>query len=220
MSAARLPLRVLLVDDQPLIRAGLRLTLQHHFPELRLHEAGGATEALARISALTPELVLLDVNLPGVNGLDLARQIRATPRPSKVLMVAADVDPWTVHAALGAGASGFIAKSQPADLVVQAIQAVLNGDRFLCPEAQSALARAEAHGEADVKTPGPAVLSPREREVLRYLAHGENTKQVAALLQISPKTVETHRQHIARKLGLHSVAALVRYAIRHNLVGA
>jgi DNA-binding NarL/FixJ family response regulator len=216
MSPAQSSLRVLLVDDHPFVRDGLRVALQQSFPGVHIAEAGTAAEALSLITADQPELVLLDVNLPGTNGLDLARQIHARSQRIKLLMVAGQTDPWTVTEALEAGASGFVLKtSSPAGLR-EAICAVLVGRLFFCPDSQAALRRSEQFG-AEAHTPGPAILSPREREVLLYLAHGENTKMIASLLQVSPKTVESHRQHIHRKLGLNSVAALVRYAIRHGL---
>jgi DNA-binding NarL/FixJ family response regulator len=217
VSAEGSPLHVLLVDDHPLLRDGLRAALQHQFADLRIEEAGAAAEALAIIAVGPPHLALLDVNLPGTNGLDLARQIRAVDPKIKVLMVAADLDPWTVNEALQAGASGFVAKTNSGATLPEALRVVLSGGIFLCPDAQAALQRSEQHGVAGSELPGPAILSTREREVLRYLAHGENTKNTAALLQISPKTVETHRQHILRKLGTNNVAALARYAIRHGL---
>jgi len=157
------------------------------------------------------------VNLPGTNGLDLARQIRQRDRHARILMVAADADPWTVNEALAAGAAGFVAKTNSSDQLPAAIEAVLAGRTFLCPDSQAALQRAENQAEALAEPPGPAVLSTREREVLRCLAHGENTKTTADLLRISPKTVETHRSHIMRKLRTNSIAALTRYAIRHGL---
>ncbi len=210
-------LRVLLVDDHPLVRAALRAELQVAFGDVQVVEAGCASEALAALAARRPDLLLLDVNLPGESGLDLARRIRASHRRIRILMVAAEVDPWTVNEALEAGACGFVAKTNPGGVLRDAVRAVLAGQVFLCPDAQVARQRVEPGRGATGDPPGPAVLSTREREVLRYLAHGENTKSIAALLQISPKTVETHRQHIMRKLGTNNVAALTRYAIRHSL---
>jgi DNA-binding NarL/FixJ family response regulator len=217
MNAHCQPLRLVLVDDHPLVRTGIRTSLQHNLGEVRIEEAGHAAAALALIATHRPHLVLLDVNLPGVNGLDLARQIRALNHEVKLLMVAADADPWTVNEAIEAGASGFVAKTNSGNLLPEAVRSVLAGKVFLCPDSQAALLRAEPSGNTGAEPPGPAVLSQREREVLRCLAHGENTKTIATLLRISPKTVETHRQHIQRKLGTSSVAFLTRYAIRHGL---
>ncbi len=120
--------------------------------------------------------------------------------------------------ALAVGASGFVAKTRTVTCLGQAVLAVLSGREFLCEDSQAALRRAGQHGGQTHEMPGPAVLSNREREVLRWLACGENTKHIAVLLQISPKTVETHRQHLMRKLGTNNIPTLVRYAIRHDLM--
>ena len=212
--------RVLLVDDHPLMRDGLRAALLMALPKASVEEAGSAAEAMEKFGARQPHLILLDVNLPGINGLELARQIRAANNKVKLLMVAGEADPWTVRAALDTGASGFLSKTSSTLFLSQAVLEVLSGREFLCEEAQEALQRAGKQTTPRREPPGPAVLSQREREVLRYLAHGENTKGIADLLQISPKTVETHRQHILRKLGIGNVAALTRYAIRHGLTTA
>jgi len=213
-------LAVLMVDDHPLVREGLRTAILAAFPAALIEEAGSAPEALASISIRRPDLVLLDVNLPGENGIDLARRIRAADQRVKILMVAGEADPWTVNEALQAGASGFVTKTHSADFLEHAMKAILQGQSVLCPESQAALQRAEQRAGTALEPPAPSVLSEREWEVLKCLAHGENTKTIAFSLQISPKTVETHRQHIMRKLGLDNVAALTRYAIRHGLTRA
>lgn len=210
--------RVLLVDDHPLMRDGLRSALRRVLPQARIEEAGSGAEAMAKFASHHPQLVLLDVNLPDTSGLDLARRIRAADPAVTLLMVAGEADPWTIQEALAAGAAGFVAKTHPAACLSEAVPAVLGGQVFLCGDSEAALQRARQAGEAAGEAAGPAVLSRRERQVLRYLAHGENTKAIAAHLQISPKTVETHRQHIMQKLGTSSVAALTRYAIRHGLM--
>jgi len=218
MSPADKVWRVLVVDDHPLMRDGLRAVLRRALPLAALDEAGSSAEAKGKIAIHRPHLILLDVNLPGVNGLDLARQIRAADRNTKVLMVAGEADPWTIREALAIGACGFVAKTHSAECLARAVQAVLDEQVFLCEASQAALQQAGGHGSSMPELPGPAILSSREREVLRYLGHGESTKSIAKLLQISPKTIETHRQHIHRKLGTNNVAALARYAIRHGLI--
>ena len=218
MSPSDKPWRVLLVDDHPLVRDGLRAALRRALPLAALAEAGSGAEAIRQIELHRPHLILLDVHLPDLNGLDLARQIRASDQKAKMLMVAAEVDPWTVREALAAGVGGFVAKTRSAACLAQAILAVLDEQVFLCEDSQAALQQAGECGDSDSGPPGPTVLSVREREVLRYLAHGENTKRVAEFLQISPKTVETHRQHIHLKLGTNNVVALAHYAIRHGLI--
>jgi len=212
--------RVLIVDDHPMMRDGLRGVLTRAFPGLEVFDAATSDEALKRLPVVCPQLALLDVNIPGGNGLDLAREICQEHPLVRVLMVAGEADPWSVRRALEAGASGFLTKTNSAASLVDAVRAVLGGERFLCPDSEKALQRAVAAGEVLREPPGPAVLSDREREILRYLAHGENTKEIAVILAISPKTVETHRQHIMRKLRVQSVAALARYAVRHGLTVA
>jgi DNA-binding NarL/FixJ family response regulator len=210
-------MRILVVDDHPLVRDGMRAGIRLIFPTALIAEAGSAPEALATISAQPLDLVLLDVNLPGQNGIDLARRIRAANKHVKILVVAGEADPWTVNEAIEVGVSGFMTKTRSADFLQQAIQAVLEGKIVLCPDSEAALQRAEHGSGAATEPPGPSVLSERERQVLKHIAHGENTKTTASLLQISPKTVEAHRQHIMGKLGLQSVVALTHYAIRHGL---
>lgn len=212
-------LRVLLVDDHPMVRAGLRTDLAKHLRGVEIAEAGSATEALALLRARRFDLVILDVNLPGMNGVDLARRIRGAHQHLKLMMVAADTDPWSVNEAMRAGANAFLAKTNSGERLREAIRAVLAGEEFLCPESQAARQQPR-QGRDSIEPPCPAILSSREREVLCHLAQGDNTKTTASRLGISPKTVETHRSHIMRKLGLHSVANLTRYAIRHRVVAA
>jgi len=213
-------LRILVVDDHPLVRAGLQAGIRAAFPAARVGEAGSASEALASISARHPDLILLDVNLPGQSGIELARRIRAVDKRVKLLMVAAEADPWTVKETLEVGASGFMTKMCSVDSLGQAMKAVLAGQVFLCADSQAAVKRAEPRAGLPADALGPVVLSKREREILKHLAYGENTKTIAISLQISPKTVETHRQRIMRKLRIDSVAALTRYAVRHGLTVA
>jgi DNA-binding NarL/FixJ family response regulator len=211
-------LRVLLVDDHPLFRQGLRSEIQMTMPSAIVFEAGSAAEAMAKISEKRPGLVLLDINLPGENGIDLARRVQALDKRIKLLTITGEADPWTVNAVLEAGVSGFITKTRAAGFLGSAIKSIMRGEIVLCADAQRALEQAEQTGSNEHQSPGPSVLSERERQVLKFIAHGENTKTIGSLLQISPKTVETHRQHIMTKLGLRSIAGLTRYAMRHGLI--
>ncbi len=212
------PLRVLLVDDHPLMRLGVRGALQPQFPEAQIEEVSCAAEALAVVFLRRPDLALVAVNLPGMNGLDLARQIRAGHPGIRLLVLAGEVDSWMVDEALKAGISGFITKADSGKTLPEAIRAVMAGRLFLSRDAHAALRRLESGGpDSPVPTRSPVVLSSREREVLLHLARGENTKSIAASLRISPKTVETHRRHLCAKLGTNNVATLTRYAIRQGL---
>lgn len=214
------PTSFLIVDDHPLLRIGIRTTLLARYVEARIDEAGDAEEALSKFDSCRPDLVLLDIQLPGINGLDLARRLLARDRDLKILMVAPEADPWTIDEALRAGASGFLSKTNAPDILPGAIETVTAGQVFLCPEATRAVARAQGRKPEPPEAPGPAILTQREREVLSGLVHGDTNKAVAARLGISPKTVETHRSHIAVKLRTSSVADLTRYAIRHGLTQA
>ncbi len=209
--------RILLVDDHSFLRAGLRATLVRILPDVEIFEAGEGLEALDLFARHRPDLVLLDVHLPGMNGLDILRRLRSSDPTTHVIMVAADADPWTVRQAMDAGAVGFISKISASNVLQEAILAVSGGHPFLCERSRTALEHSSAPTDPAHQEPGPSVLSDRERQILRYLAQGENTKSIAALLSISPKTVETHRSHLMWKLGLEGVAALTRYAIRHGL---
>ncbi len=216
MKVSEQPWRILLVDDHPLIRDGLRAALHRWLPQARITEAGDAVAALEQGGAHPPQLVLLDVHLPGLSGLELLRRFRTVWPQVRVLMVAGEADAWTVREALAAGALGFVAKTRTAQCLPEALAALIEGREFLCPDCRLALEKAGTSKSGGVE-PGPSVLSEREREVLVWLARGENTKSIASALSISPKTVETHRSHVMRKLGVDSVAALTRYAIRHGI---
>lgn len=207
-------LRILVVDGHPQVRDGLRAGVLATFPTALVEAAGSGAEALAYISANAPDLILLDSNLPGEDGIDLARRIRASDERVKLLVVADRSAPWKIDETLKAGASGFIGKTQSAGSFGQSLKRILDGQIVICPDTQSG----EQPRPAQVDAPGPGVLSRRELEILKHFAQGENTKAIASLLQISPKTVETHRQHIMRKLGIGSIAGLTRYAIRHGLI--
>lgn len=210
--------RVLIVDDHPLIRDGLRAVLERHGAGFHLTEAGTAAEALALAMQIRPQLVLLDINLPGMNGLDLIQRLRKQQPQARLLVIAGEADPWTVREAMAGGASGFLAKANTAGHLLAAIRAVQCGGQYLCPDARAAWEAAPPASAPASEPPGPAALSRREIEVLKRIALGETTQSIALALGISPKTVESHRRNILRRLRLQSVQDLTRYAIRHGLI--
>jgi DNA-binding NarL/FixJ family response regulator len=210
-------MRILLVDDHPLVRDGLRAAISRFFFATLIVEAGTSAEALKQAALLRPHLNILDINLPDLNGLDLARRLRAIDHGTKILFLAAEADPWTVREALRVGACGYLTKTNAAKDLHEAICAVMAGKVFLCQAAAAAVRRAEQSGAGEPEPPGLAILSPREREVLKLIAEGHTTKAIAEEMKISPKTVETHRQHIMRKLRTDNIASLTYYAIRHGL---
>ncbi|MEO3714343.1 response regulator transcription factor [Roseateles flavus] len=207
MSApSSLPLRILLVDDHPLVREGLRSRLQTEPGYEVVAEAGSADEALIALRQAAPDLALLDVGLRQGSGIELARALLAQTPALRVLMFSMYDNPEYVQRALEAGASGYVLKDASVEALLAAIEAVRAGGTYLSPGLTRRMFRAQA--------PKP-VLSPRESEILSALARGETSKDIARRLDLSVRTVETHRQNIKRKLALDTPAELLRYALEH-----
>lgn len=208
------PIRVLLVDDQPLLRAGVRRVLEAE-PDLRVvGEAGHGEEALVRIAEHDPELVVLDLNMPGMDGFAVLRELRARGAAQRVLVLSLHSDPAYVSRAVREGADGYLLKDTAVQELPRAIRAVMAGSGFYSPGAQFAL------GEAMRATEKPALarLTRREIEVLVAIAEGKPSKAIAYELGIGLRTIETHRANLMRKLELHSVAELTRFAIANGLI--
>jgi DNA-binding NarL/FixJ family response regulator len=207
--------RILIVDDHELVRRGLRQTLADDLPEVVTIEAGNAAQTLQMVAKEPVDMVLLDINLPDRNGLDVLQDLKALhPRLPVVVLTAFPEKDFAVRA-FKLGASGYVCKHSAADELVAAIRKGLGGDRYITPSLAEALASKLA-GEA------PAVphdsLSARELQVLREVALGKTLKQIAAGLSLSEKTVGTYRLRISRKLGLGTNVELARYATLHKLV--
>jgi DNA-binding NarL/FixJ family response regulator len=204
---------LLLADDHQLVRQSLISLLEHEGFEV-VGEASDGRTAVRLVQELSPEIAVLDMVMPGLNGIDAARQIqRASPRTKSILVTMYAERQYVVQA-LRAGIRGYVLKSQGARDLIQAIREVHNGAVYLSPKVSElavdlSLGRAEA--EADP-------LSPREREVVQLIAEGLTTKEVASVLGISVKTAEAHRINSMRKLDVHETASLVRYAVRQGLV--
>jgi len=199
-------IRILLVDDHPMVREGLRARLSS-VPQLAVvGEAGDAAEALRLLDGLAVDVVLQDVGLKDGNGIDLAQVMLARWPGLRVLMFSMYDNPEYVQRALQAGARGYVLKDAPAGEIVAAIEAVVAGGTFLSPGVSSRLFRQPA--------PRP-LLTPRESQILSALGRGESSKQIAKALDLSVRTVETHRQSIKRKLGLEGQAELIKYAVEH-----
>lgn len=198
--------RLMLVDDHPLVRDGLRARLGS-VPGLEVvAEAGTAEEAHALLVEAAPDLVLMDVGMKGMNGIDLAAMLIERLPELRVLMLSMYDNPEYVQRAMRAGARGYVLKDAPAEEIVTAIEAVQAGGTFLSPVVSKRLFRNQA--------PRP-ILSPRESEILSALGRGESSKQIAKALDLSVRTVEAHRQNIKRKLELAGQAELIKYAVEH-----
>jgi len=208
-----MPTRILLADDHALFRAGVKALLSPNEFEV-VAEANNGQDAMRLARLHEPEVALIDISMPGLNGVDVAREVlRAMPR-CKVIMLTMHQDHAYLAEALRAGARGYILKSRGAGELVEALREVAGGGRYLSP----GLSRAVAEGYLGAETRAANPLTPREREVLQLIAEGNSTKQVAAILCISYKTAESHRQRIMQKLEIHETASLVRYAIRSGIV--
>ena len=212
------PTRVLLADDHALVRRGVRLILESE-PDLTVvAEAGDGREAVALARTVYVDLAVLDVAMPGLTGLQAAREMsRRSPSPRILLLSMYDNDQYFFEA-LKAGACGYVLKSVADRDLVEACRAAMRGEPFICPDALTALMREYVRraGRGD-RLPG-TVLTPREAEIVKLIAEGRASKEIAALLVISLKTVERHRANILQKLEMRDRTQLTRYAIRTGLI--
>lgn len=207
--------QVLLADDHQIVRQGIRAMLEHEGFRV-VGEAADGREAVRMAETTRPDVAILDLAMPGLNGLDSAREIqRCSDRTKTILLTMHTEDPYVLEA-LRAGISGYVLKTQATIDLVQAIREVTRGAVYLSPGVSRTVV--EAYRNKSDLPPDP--LSPREREVLQLVAEGKTTKEVAALLGVSVKTAESHRMRIMSKLGIHETAGLVRYAIRRGLIQA
>jgi two-component system, NarL family, response regulator NreC len=208
-------IRVLVVDDHAVVRAGLRRVLDAESDIETVGEAANVERAVFEALEARPDVVLMDVVMPGKTGIEgMPALLQALP-DVRVLMLSMQDDPQYVREAFEAGASGYVLKEAADTDVVDAVRAVAAGERYVHPALGARLIAAESE---ERKRAESDPLSEREREVLRLLALGHTNQEIAALLYISVRTAETHRAHIMQKLGLSSRAELVRYALDHGLV--
>lgn len=209
-------MKVLLADDHRLFRDGLR-PLLHREPGVEVvGEAGDGHEALRLVAQLRPDLVLLDVTMPGLNGLETARALTEAHPGVRVVMLTMHADRRFVVEALRAGAVGYVLKEAGFTELLQAMRTVMTGRIALSPQVAD-LVIADYAAQARLAPEGATPLSSREREVLQAMAEGLSTKEIAFQLGVSVKTVEAHRKAIMDRLDLHSVAELTKYAIRTGL---
>jgi DNA-binding NarL/FixJ family response regulator len=204
--------RVLLVDDHELLRAGLRSRLEQEPGIEVVGEADSAEQAVLRARALQPDLVLLDLLLPRKNGFDAIPEIHGVAPDARVVVVSSQTAPSSVRRALTAGAAGYVPKRASDGELVTAIEQVTSGSRYVDPELGATLVVDEVSSALED-------LSERERDVLQLLALGHTNQEIGKKLYISVRTVDTHRAHIMRKLGLDTRAELVLFALAHGLIG-
>ncbi len=208
-----MPIQVLLADDHQIMRQGLKSLLEREGFRV-VAEAADGREALRLAETSHPDVVILDLAMPGLNGVDAAKEIaRSSPKTKAILLTMHKEDAYVLQA-LSAGVSGYVLKTQASADLVQAIREVTRGSIYLSPGVSRAVV--DAYRAKTDLPPDP--LSPREREVLQLVAEGKTTKEVAAILGVSVKTAESHRTRIMEKLDIHETAGLVRYAIRRGVI--
>lgn len=217
-ATAELPVRtrIVLAEDHALVRAAFRALLGKAAGVEVVGEAGDGLEAVALVGSLRPDVVLMDVGMPRVGGLEATERIVAARTGARVLIVSRRSDAATVEAALRAGADGYVAKTASAEDLLRGIDAVRAGNAFLSP----GIARSLGGFSGGSAEPSLGALSPREREILARLADGLSSREIGSALHVSPRTVDTHRVRIMKKLGIHRTPQLVRFAIRAGLVEA
>lgn len=210
-------IRILIADDHVLVRSGVRALLAAD-PDLEVvGEAGSGEETLRLADELAPDLVLLDITMPDASGIATAERLKEAHPDLLVLFLTMHEDEGLLHEALRTGAAGYVIKRAEAGELLQAIRSALAGDIYVHPAMTRSLLRQPVVTERRRGTPAPA-LTPREIDVLRLLVRGNTNRQIAGLLGLSPRTVESHRANLMGKLGLESRVELVDYAEEHGLV--
>jgi DNA-binding NarL/FixJ family response regulator len=209
-------IRVLIADDHALVRAGIRALVEKIEGVVVVGEAGKGKEALELVKELKPNLILLDITMPDGGGFEvLDHVIKNFPEIRVIVLTVHEAGEYAIRA-LREGAAGFLPKSAASTELEQAIQTVIRGEVYISPE--TSRKTLIGIGKGTTKRDLLATLSPRQREVLRLIAEGRTTKQIAQVLEISVKTVETHRSQLMERLDIHDVAGLVRYAIIVGLI--
>lgn len=212
-------IRVLIADDHHLVRQGIRALLERAPDVEVIAEASDGYEALDQAGRLEPDVLVLDINMPGMTGIQVAEQLQGRKLNTGVVILSMYSDETLVREALRRGARGYLLKRSVSEELLLAIRAAHRGDRYLSPEVSDAVVTGFLQGSEVAEQPGGfETLSAREREVLKLLAEGEAHQAVASRLNISVKTVESHRANIARKLDVRDLPGLVRVAIRHGLL--
>jgi len=213
-------IRLLLVDDHAVVRSGLKMLLENEHDVEIIGEASSASEAIEATLRLKPNLILMDIGLPDLSGIDATREIKKRVSDVSIVALTIHEDEEYFFKMLEAGASGYVPKRAAPEELITAIRAAANGQVYLYPSLAKLLVRDFIDGGRAPGEQTSSDLTGREQEVLTYLAEGASNEEIATSLVISPKTVARHRENIMRKLNLHSRSELVRYAIRKGIIKA
>lgn len=209
---------LILADDHHVMRQGLRLLLETEAELCVMADTGDGQEATALVERLQPDVLIVDLMMPGLDGLEVTRQVRQRTRGTRVVILSMYANEAYVLEALRRGAAGYVLKHDSATHLLNAVREVVAGRRYLSPPLSERAIEIYAHKAYDGRSDPSELLTARERRVLQLVAEGRTNVQIAAILDISPRTVETHRANLMRKLDLHTQAELVRYALQRGIV--
>ena len=210
-------IKIILAEDHKITREGLVNMLKNHKGMEVVGEAGNGRDAIRLARELTPDLVIMDVTMPGLNGIDATRIITSSPKDVRVIALSMYSDKQFVQGMMQAGASGYLLKDCAFDELVHAVRAVIKGDTYLSPGIAGIVVEDYVSRLSKSASSASSILTKREREVLQLISEGESTRHIAAKLAISVKTVETHRRQMMGKIGIRTIAGLTKYAIREGL---
>lgn len=211
-------IRIVLADDHAIVRDGLRSLLEHEADMHIVAEAANGSEALRVAREHQPDAIIMDASMPSLNGIEATRTIHAQLPKTRILCLSMHDESRFVSAMLSAGAAGYLLKDCAGEELVRAIRVIMRGQVYLSPAIGQVVVNTLTTGTADPEDSAFARLTDRERAVLQLLAEGQTTKDIAGQLNLSTKTVATHREHIMAKLGISSIAGLTKYAIRQGLI--
>lgn len=209
-------IRIVLADDHKMILAALRSMLEKESDIVVVGEASDGAALLELVAQTAPDVAVVDIGMPGMNGIEATRSLLARRPRLKVIALSAYSDKRFVLEMLNAGAKGYLIKASAGDELPRAIRAIVQGQTYLCPEVAGTMVDA-LRGKTPLTSSAPVKLGRREREVLALIAEGKSSSEIAAQMRIATGTVEVHRRNIMQKLDLHSVAELTKYAIREGL---
>ncbi|MFQ3661951.1 MAG: response regulator transcription factor [Chloroflexaceae bacterium] len=212
------PLTIVLADDHHVVRSGLRVLLENEMPCTVVGEAGNGPEALAMVERLQPDLLIADLIMPGLSGLEVARQARIVSPNTRIVILSMHADESYVREALRAGVTAYVLKETLSTEFLYAIQQAAQGRRYLSPPLSDRAIDAYASQTAETNLDLYETLTAREREILYLAAQGLTSAEIAEHLMIGVRTVDTHRASMMRKLGLHTPLDLIRYAVRRGIV--
>jgi DNA-binding NarL/FixJ family response regulator len=215
------PKRILIVEDHTLLREGLKSLLAQEDGLEIVGEADNGRDAIRAIATLQPDLVLMDLSMPGMGGIEATAEIRRRSEKVRIVVLTIHKTDEFIHAALGAGANGYVLKDATQEELRAAIRTVLAGKTYLCPDVSTRVVSRYVRGAGEAVTVRPVeTLTHREREVLKLVAEGLSNRRIAEYLSLSVKTVEKHRANLMRKLDRHNTATLTAFAIENGLAGS